>query len=104
MKSTKKAHEMTVSELAAYIDHSVLKPEFTQAEIEQCILDGIRYGCRTVCINPSAIPLAQKLCAAERRPTCASCAISPSDSLLLIQKPLRLSLSAAREISSNWML
>jgi len=73
MKSTKKAHEMTVSELAAYIDHSVLKPEFTQAEIEQCILDGIRYGCRTVCINPSAIPLAQRLCAGTKTDLCVVC-------------------------------
>ncbi len=29
----KKAADMSVKELAAYIDQSVLKPEFTQAEI-----------------------------------------------------------------------
>lgn len=30
MKPNKKANQMTVKELAAYIDQSVLKPEFTQ--------------------------------------------------------------------------
>ena len=33
MKPNKKANEMTVKELAAYIDYSVLKPEFTEEEI-----------------------------------------------------------------------
>ena len=31
----KKACEMSVKELAAYIDYSVLKPEFTEQEIIQ---------------------------------------------------------------------
>ena len=31
MKPEKSANEMTVKELAAYIDYSVLKPEFTEA-------------------------------------------------------------------------
>ena len=35
MKPAKKASEMTVAELAAYIDQSVLKPEFTQEEIRK---------------------------------------------------------------------
>ena len=30
---TKKAEEMTVKELASYIDYSVLKPEFSEDEI-----------------------------------------------------------------------
>ena len=33
MKPEKKASEMTVRELAAYIDYSALKPEFTEEEI-----------------------------------------------------------------------
>ena len=32
-KLTKKAAEMTTKELAAYIDYSVLKPEFTEEQI-----------------------------------------------------------------------
>ena len=42
MKPNKKANEMTVAELAAYIDQSVLKPEFTQAEIRKYIQEGDR--------------------------------------------------------------
>ena len=30
---TKKANEMTLKELASYIDYSVLKPEFTEEQI-----------------------------------------------------------------------
>ena len=36
---------MTVAELAAYIDQSVLKPEFTQDDIRKYIQEGIDFGC-----------------------------------------------------------
>ena len=62
MKPTKKACEMTVKELASYIDQSVLKPEFTREEIRKYIQEGIDYGCRTVCINPSSLDIAAELC------------------------------------------
>jgi deoxyribose-phosphate aldolase len=58
----KKASDMTVSELASYIDQSVLKPEFTQKEIRQYIQEGIDFGCRTVCINPSSLDIAKEMC------------------------------------------
>ena len=61
MKPTKKASEMTVAELAAYIDQSVLKPEFTQAEIRKYIQEGIDFGCRTVCINPASLDIAREM-------------------------------------------
>jgi len=41
MKPTKKASEMTLRELASYIDQSVLKPEFTQDDIRKYIQEGI---------------------------------------------------------------
>ena len=37
----KKAAEMTVRELAAYIDYSVLKPEFTEEEINRFSLERV---------------------------------------------------------------
>jgi len=52
MRPGKKASEMTVSELAKYIDYSVLKPEFTEQEIVDLTKDGVRLGCATICINP----------------------------------------------------
>ncbi len=61
MKPTKPAAEMTIAELAAYVDHSVLKPEFTPDEIRREVENGIRYGCRTVCVNPASVEIAAPL-------------------------------------------
>ena len=63
MKPVKPAAELTVAELAAYIDHSVLKPDFTPDEIRREVLAGIGFGCRTVCINPASIEITAPLCA-----------------------------------------
>ncbi len=73
MKITKKAREMNIKELALYIDQSVLKPEFTQDEIRKYIQEGIDYGCRTVCINPSSLPIAKELCANTETKICIVC-------------------------------
>lgn len=56
-KISKKAGEMTVKELASYIDYSVLKPEFTEKEIIELTKDGVQLGCATICINPGYIEL-----------------------------------------------
>ena len=64
---------MTIKELAAYIDQSVLKPEFTQDEIRKYIQEGIDFGCRTVCINPSALPIARELCEGTETKICIVC-------------------------------
>lgn len=64
---------MTVKELAAYIDQSVLKPEFTQEDIRKYIQEGIDYGCKTVCINPSSLDIAAQLCAGTDTKICVVC-------------------------------
>ena len=56
-KISKKAEEMTVKELASYIDYSVLKPEFTEEQIIELTKDGVTLGCATICINPGYIEL-----------------------------------------------
>lgn len=56
-KISKKAGEMTVKELASYIDYSVLKPEFTEKEIIELTKDRVKLGCATICINPGYIEL-----------------------------------------------
>ena len=56
---TKKASEMTVRELAEYIDYSVLKPEFTEQEIIDLTKDGVELGCATICINPGYMDLCE---------------------------------------------
>ena len=56
-KISKKAEEITVKELASYIDYSVLKPEFTEEQIIELTKDGVKLGCATICINPGYIEL-----------------------------------------------
>lgn len=73
MKPDKKAAEMTTNELAAYIDQSVLKPEFTQEEIRKYIKEGIDFGCKTVCINPASLPLARPMCKGTATGLCVVC-------------------------------
>lgn len=73
MKPAKKACEMTVKELASYIDQSVLKPEFTQEDIRKYIQEGIDFGCRTVCINPASLDIAAELCAGTDTKICVVC-------------------------------
>lgn len=62
MKPSKPAAEMSVAELAAYIDHSILKPEFSPAEVLREVDSAIAYGCRTVCVNPASVELAARRC------------------------------------------
>ncbi len=58
-KLTKKASEMSRKEQAAYIDYSVLKPEFTEEEIVALTKDGVELGCATICINPGYMELCE---------------------------------------------
>ncbi len=51
-KLNKKASEMSLTELASYIDYSVLKPEFTEQEIIDLTKNGVKLKCATICINP----------------------------------------------------
>ncbi|MBT1173483.1 deoxyribose-phosphate aldolase [Bifidobacterium sp. MA2] len=59
MKPNKPAAEMTQRELAAYIDYSVLKPEFTEDQIVALTKDGVELGCATICINPGYMDLCE---------------------------------------------
>jgi deoxyribose-phosphate aldolase len=79
MKPSKRVEEMTVKELAAYIDQSVLKPEFAREEIKKYIQEGITCECKTVCINPFSLDIARDLCKSAREPVSASgiCVVSP---------------------------
>ena len=48
--------------LAAVIDHTLLKPEATQTDIERVCEEALIYGFAAVCINPFWVPVAaQKL-------------------------------------------
>lgn len=73
MNPQKKANEMSVAELASYIDQSVLKPEFTKADTRKYIQEGVDYGCRTVCINPWAVATAKEICKGSNTELCVVC-------------------------------
>jgi deoxyribose-phosphate aldolase len=47
--------------LAALIDHTLLKPEASRAEIEALCTEAVRYGFASVCVNPCNVPLAAEL-------------------------------------------
>jgi deoxyribose-phosphate aldolase len=45
------------AQLARFIDHTLLKPEATQEQIEQLCEEAQQYGFATVCVNPSWVKL-----------------------------------------------
>jgi deoxyribose-phosphate aldolase len=64
---------MSVKELAAYIDQSVLKPEFTQDDIRKYIGEAVAFGCKTACINPASLDIARELCKGTKTGICVVC-------------------------------
>ncbi len=59
--------------LARLIDHAVLSPTATQADVEQACNIGLRYGVASVCVRPSDILLASQLLKGQQ--TCVSTVI-----------------------------
>src|SRR5439155_12538787 len=49
---------MPVREIAALIDHTLLKPQATAADIRRLCEEARRYGFATVCVNPYWVALA----------------------------------------------
>jgi len=48
-------------DIAKYIDHTLLRPEATSAQITQLCIEAKRYGFASVCVNPSYVALAANL-------------------------------------------
>ena len=69
----KKAAEMSVRELASYIDYSVLKPEFTEDQIVELTKDGAALGCATICINPAYMDLCKPYVEGTETKLCPVC-------------------------------
>jgi len=59
--SETKAKHLTAAELAALIDHTILKPEATEAEIEKVCREAVEHGFRTVCVNSGNVALVAAL-------------------------------------------
>jgi deoxyribose-phosphate aldolase len=52
------------SAISAWIDHTLLKPEATAAQVEKLCQEAVEYHFASVCINPVYVPLASRLLAA----------------------------------------
>ena len=48
---------MKKSEVAHLIDHTILKPEATSADVARIVEEGARFGTDSVCVSPSMLPL-----------------------------------------------
>lgn len=70
---TKQSSEMNLKELAAYIDYSVLKPEFTKEEIIELTKDGVKLSCATICINPAYMDLCEPYVKGTETMLCPVC-------------------------------
>lgn len=49
--------------IGRYIDHAVLKPGMTEAEIDEAIKSGVALGVYSVCMHPRDVKRAKDLCA-----------------------------------------
>lgn len=61
---------MTISELAAKVDHTLLKPGATSREIEKLCAEALEYKTASVCVNAGYVPLAGSILTG-RIPVCA---------------------------------
>lgn len=46
---------ITAAELAARIDHTVLRPEATRSQVEQVAVEAVELGCASVCVQPDLV-------------------------------------------------
>jgi deoxyribose-phosphate aldolase len=58
-------------DLARYIDHTLLKPEATAAEIEQVCAEAKEFSFASVCVNPTWVRLAARLLRGSDVVTCS---------------------------------
>jgi deoxyribose-phosphate aldolase len=61
---------VTKREVAALIDHTLLRPEATAAEIQKLCAEARQYEFASVCVNPYWVPLAARELAGSRVKVC----------------------------------
>lgn len=54
------ASRMSQTELAGYIDHTLLKPDAIESQFEQLCTEAVRYKFKSVCVNSSWVPFVAK--------------------------------------------
>lgn len=63
---------MKRNEIARLIDHTMLKPDATPAEIEQLSREALHYRFASLCVNPAYVPLAAARLAASQVAVCTT--------------------------------
>lgn len=53
------SHPITRDDLAAMIDHTLLKPEATRADVEALVAEAVELGTFSVCVSPSMLATAR---------------------------------------------
>lgn len=61
------------TEMAGFIDHTILKPDAKSADIEKLCAEARQYGFYSVCINPVWVPLAVHSLKGSRVKVCTVC-------------------------------
>jgi len=57
--------------IAGFLDHTLLKPEATEGQVEQLCNEALAYGCASVCVNSVYAPLVSKILAGSKVKTCS---------------------------------
>lgn len=60
----------TAASLAARIDHTILRPDATRAEVEQVAAEAVEWGCASVCVQPDHVGYVAHI-VGSRLPVCA---------------------------------
>ncbi len=60
----------SIEELAAVLDHTLLKPEATPTDIDRLCAEAIEYRMHAVCVNPVYVPRAAKMLATSSTHIC----------------------------------
>ncbi len=61
------ASRLTRGQLAALVDHTLLKPEATPADVAALVAEAVGLGVYAVCVSPSMVPVAVDACAGRVR-------------------------------------
>ncbi len=61
----------TAASIASYIDHTLLKPEASEAEVHQVCAEAVEYGFKSVCVNPIWVKTVSKALRGSGVLTCA---------------------------------
>ncbi len=56
-----KGHTINLSELPSYMDHTLLKPDATEMDIQKLVSEALQFNFKAVCINACRIPFVKEL-------------------------------------------